>query len=238
MIFEDGWKAEVYRILVENKKGAKVDKGWACDLVPSYLIINHYFPEKKNEIEELRTKCEILSAQLEELEEEHNGEEGYFADMEKVNKVIVQNRLKEILSKKNTTAQITVSGNLAAEDEASYNSKTERQVLKEYLSLSDDIAKLNANIKDATLQLDKQVLAKYNDLKEADIKQLVIEDKWMATIERTFNEEMERVSQTLTQRIKELAERYETTLPRINEEVAALEEKVNAHLLNMGFEWN
>jgi type I restriction enzyme M protein len=49
---------------------------------------------------------------------------------------------------------------------------------------------------------------------------------------------MERISQRLTQRIKELATRYGTPLPAINQQVKELEEKVNAHLAKMGFSWN
>ncbi|MDP3838194.1 MAG: hypothetical protein Q8Q54_04660, partial [Methylococcales bacterium] len=68
-----------------------------------------------------------------------------------------------------------------------------------------------------------------------DIKQLVVDDKWMASIERSVKTEMERISQRLTQRIKELAERYETPLPEQTAEVDSLETKVMAHLANMGF---
>ena len=57
----------------------------------------------------------------------------------------------------------------------------------------------------------------------------------MANIERSVKTEMERISQRLTQRIKELAERYETPLPRQTNEVKLLEEKVNKHLEMMGF---
>ncbi len=48
---------------------------------------------------------------------------------------------------------------------------------------------------------------------------------------------MERISQRLTQRIKELAERYETPLPKQTDEVKNIEEKVNSHLQKMGFVW-
>src|SRR5262249_21623782 len=47
--------------------------------------------------------------------------------------------------------------------------------------------------------------------------------------------EMERISQALTQRVKELAERYETSLPQMVSRVAEMEEKVNCHLERMGF---
>jgi type I restriction enzyme M protein len=48
---------------------------------------------------------------------------------------------------------------------------------------------------------------------------------------------MDRVSQQLTQRVKELAERYETPLPQMVGRVAAFEGKVNRHLEKMGFTW-
>ena len=47
--------------------------------------------------------------------------------------------------------------------------------------------------------------------------------------------ELDRVSQALTGRIRQLAERYSTPLPALNAEVEALAAKVNAHLAKMGF---
>ena len=46
--------------------------------------------------------------------------------------------------------------------------------------------------------------------------------------------EMDSVSQHLTQRVKELAERYETPLPQMGIHVGELEAKVNEHLERMG----
>jgi hypothetical protein len=58
---------------------------------------------------------------------------------------------------------------------------------------------------------------------------------WMATIEQTVKGEMNRISQRLTQRIKELAERYETPLPILVAETETLAKKVDGHLKKMGF---
>ncbi len=68
-----------------------------------------------------------------------------------------------------------------------------------------------------------------------DIQTLVVDDKWLATLSAAVHGEVERVSQALTRRVKELAERYATPLPQLAEEVAALSEKVAAHLRRMGF---
>ncbi len=82
------------------------------------------------------------------------------------------------------------------------------------------------------------MIERYKALTEDEIKQLVVNDKWMASIERNVKTEMDRISQRLTQRIKELAERYETPLPKQTTDVAELESKVSTHLQKMGFVWN
>lgn len=213
----DGWKAEVYRIIVD-KKGTQVDKGWACDLIPAELVIARYFQKERDAIIQLEADRDAVVAKVEELEEEHGGEDGYFADMEKVNKANVQKRLKDIKKDK--------------------DAKDEVKVLETYLKLTEDQGDLNGKIKEAAAELDKITLAKYSKLTEDDIKQLVVDDKWMAAIEKSIKTEMERISQRLTQRIKELAERYETPLPLQTKEVADLEKRVNTHLKKMGFAWN
>jgi hypothetical protein len=80
-------------------------------------------------------------------------------------------------------------------------------------------------------------LATANRLTAAEVKALVVDDKWLATLDAAIHGEMDRVSQQLTQRVKELAERYETPLPRMTSRVAELEAKVNQHLERMGFAW-
>lgn len=213
----DGWKAETYRILVENKQKKKVDKCWTCDLVPKELVINRFFLKEKKAIESLEAEGETLVGQLTELEEEHSGEEGFFSELDKVNKANVQNRLKEIKS--------------------DGDAKEEIKVLKTYLALLEQQAETNRKIKEAGAELDKKLYAKYPTLTEDEIKTLVVDDKWMATIDKDIHTEMDRISQRLTQRIKELAERYETPLPQQTVEVSGLEKKVNGHLEKMGFAW-
>ncbi len=80
-----------------------------------------------------------------------------------------------------------------------------------------------------------KVAAQYGKLTEDEIKTLVVDDKWLATIAAAMQGELDRVSQTLTGRIRQLAERYATPLPQITGEVAELETKVSRHLERMGF---
>jgi len=228
LIAADGWKAELSII-----KHAKTATVWDCDLVPKYLVIDRYFLTEKKAIEKLEADKEAIATQLAELEEEHGGEDGYFADLDKVNKVTVQKRLKELLAAKPKNKKETMP--IAAEPEASFG---EQAVLERYLVWVEQQSVLNKKIKEATADLDRKVIERYMTLTETEIKQLVVDDKWMANIERSVKTEMERISQRLTQRIKELAERYETPLPKQTEVVKTLEGKVTMHLEMMGFKLN
>jgi type I restriction enzyme M protein len=57
----------------------------------------------------------------------------------------------------------------------------------------------------------------------------------MVGIEAAIGGELDRISQRLTQRIKELGDRYDATLPMLNEELKVLESKVAGHFKKMGF---
>lgn len=77
--------------------------------------------------------------------------------------------------------------------------------------------------------------AQYGKLKEPDIKALVVEDKWLTQLATDVQGELDRVSQALTARIRQLAERYAAPLPQVVDEVEVLAAKVEGHLAKMGF---
>lgn len=234
IITQDGWKAETYRIIVENKQKKKVDKGWTCDLVPKDLVTNRYYKKEKEKLETLLAEKETIVSELTELEEEHSGEDGCFAEFEKVNKATVNARIRELKAEQKT---IVTSSSI----EKSHNDddfKAELEVLKEYIALLTKQTATNKKIKEAVIDLDDKLYNKYPTLSESEIKQLVVDDKWMHTIETTIKDEIDHISQRLTNRVKQLAERYENPLPLIDNEVQSLENKVNAHLQKMGFVWN
>jgi type I restriction enzyme M protein len=222
LIAADGWKAETYRVIEtkkgkDGKPGKQVDKGWTCDLIPKSLIVARYFAKEQAIVDQLAAELEGVTARLTEIEEEYGGEDGAFAELDKVNKANVAARLKEI------------NGDKDAKDEAA--------VLNDWLKHSGEEADLKKRLKEAEAALDAQAYAKYPKLTESEIKQLVVDDKWLAALDRDIHGEMDRVSQALTQRVKELAERYETPLPQMVSSVADLETKVNHHLKAMGFSW-
>jgi type I restriction enzyme M protein len=213
ILVDDGWEAGK-EIEKQEKK-----KEWEGRLIPKELIIARYFAVEKEAIEKLEANRDEIVRQMEEMEEEYGGEEGLMTDAkndkDKITKASVQKRLKE----------------LTIED------KEEIKILQDYLKLSEQEAEANKKIKEAQDILEKKVLDKYKVLTKDEIKTLVVEDKWMAILGRDVKTEMDRISQRLTGRIKELAERYAMPMPLLTIEVDGLEKKVHSHLSKMGFVW-
>ena len=65
----------------------------------------------------------------------------------------------------------------------------------------------------------------------------MVDDKWLATLAFAVQGELNHVSQTLTDRIRQLAERYAAPLPQLTDKVARLASRVDEHLIKMGAAW-
>ena len=230
LIAADGWvEAAKPKLIIDDKSKktkAKPDlvvgkKTYTTELIPPELVIARYFAKDQSAIEALEAQQAALEQQLEEMAEEHGGEGGLLEeaknDKDKLTKASATARLKEVKADKDAA--------------------DERQALQEYLGLVEQESVVSSSVKTAQDALIAKVSAKYEQLTEADIKTLVVDDKWIATLAAAVQGELDRVSQTLTGRIRELAERYESPLPQIVDEVAALSVKVDEHMKKMGFTW-
>ena len=113
----------------------------------------------------------------------------------------------------------------------------ERAMIEAYDDLLNQQTAARAKRKVAQEELDKKIDAKYSKLTAAEIKTLVVDDKWMAWLAIAVQGELDRVSQILTGRIQELAERYAAPLPNLTNEVEALAAQVKEHLIKMGASW-
>ncbi|MFV0140547.1 hypothetical protein OBK00_11780 [Empedobacter falsenii] len=201
------------------------------------LLIEVYFQELQAAIRAEEAKVETAQARMTEVEEEQSSEDGLFADLEKINATEVGKLLKQLQPTKKAKAAAKHEYAMVAEPEAVYETKSSFDVLEEYVALDISIKKANAAIKKLNADLEQAVLAKYPALSEADIKTLVLENKWQAYLQNALTQEQERISQNLTQRIKELAERYATTLPELQRSLSEVEGKVKSHLEKMGWIW-
>lgn len=198
------------------------------DLVPPALIVARHFAAEQAAIDNLQTQYEAAARALEEFVEEHTGEEGLLEDATndkgKVTKGAVKDQLKALK---------TDQGQLTFEAE----NRDELQALEKCLALIEAEAGAARAVKDAQAQLDAQVLATYAELTEADIKTLVVDDKWFAAIQTAIAGEVNRLTQQLAGRVKQLDERYAHTLPQLEQEVEALSATVENHLKQMGLHW-
>ena len=180
-------------------------------------IVARYFAREQAALDARQAELEAATAGLAELEEEHGGEEGCFGALDKIARAEVSARLKEI------------KGDKEAADEMA--------VLKRWLELAGDEATLKRAVREQEASLDTLAYEKYATLSEAEIKTLVIDGKWMVRLSAAVQGELDRVSQTLTGRIRELAERYATPLPQLTDEVATLAARVEEHLKKMEAAW-
>jgi type I restriction enzyme M protein len=227
----DGWKAgnEVKRIEKKTKKGDKEIvkqvagiEGLEGRLIPPKLMILEYFAKEQKAIDELEAHAETLNANMEELRDEHGGEDGLLNnamdDKGKISKANLGKAIKELGKRNSENAE-------------------EFDMLAAYKKLMDDEADTQANIKTAKAELEKKVIAKYPTLTIDEIKTLVVEKKWMTNMEQRIRTEMDNISHRLTQRIKELADRYETPMPKLTNDVALLTSKVEDLLKKMNYKW-
>ena len=230
MIVSDGWRgANKLRLIIEDKDKKNKEKAdlvigkqkYKADFIPPSLVIARYFPKEQKQLEQLEMGCNSITLQMEELDEEHGGEEGLLVDAkndkDKVTKVSLKARLAMI--KRDPDAE------------------DERIVLSNYLDLIEKEAVAKKKLSSAQDELMVRVAAQYGKITEDEIKALVIEDKWLTSLAKNVQTEMNRVSQFLSGRINELAERYATPLPTIEQEVENYKLKVENHLRKMGFDW-
>ena len=194
------------------------------DLVPAPILVARYFAAERDVIDALDNQLAALEQQLDEMREENSGEEGLLTE------VIEGEGDKQKIAAKAVKARLREIGKdpLYAD---------ERTALEAYADLLEQQTEAKAKRKTALDELDMKIDAKYPKLSEAEIKTLVVDDKWMARLSVAVQGELDRVSQTLTGRIRQLAERYATPLPKLRDEVETLAIRVDEHLKKMGAVW-
>ena len=230
VLVQDGWSAGTVLRQLLVKKGEKLTespdliiagKKYKADLIPPALIVGRYFPDKQAEIDRLQGGLDAITQELESLIEEHSGEEGLLDeaknDKDKVTKVTITTRRRDL--------------------KGSVGSADELVVLNKCLDLFADEASTKKAMKEAQEELDLMVFAKYPKLSEIEVKSLVVDDKWQATLEGSIRAEIERVTQRLANRVKTLDERYLEPLPQLASQVDDLTGKVEEHLRRMGLSW-
>jgi len=234
LIAHSGWvDAAKPRLIVETKEQKSKEQPdftvgkqkFKSDLIPAALLIARYFMTEQAAINAIEDELGALEQQLDELKEEHGGEGGL---------------LEEVAEGDGDKRKITAKAVKARSKEIGRDPDyaEERKALDDYAVLLDKQADTKSRLKAAQVALETKVAAKYGKLDEAEIKTLVVDAKWLAQLEDDVQSELDRVSQVLSGRIRQLAERYAVPLPQLAKDVKILAARVDEHLKKMGARWN
>lgn len=221
----DGWESgnEIEREMVKKKDGTTTGKmkSFEGKIIPKKLIIDRYFQNAQLAITYLENERDEVIRLMDELKEEHGEEEGLLCvainDKGNISKSDLQKRIKEIKTDKDFVDEL--------------------KMLEQYEKLMVREGTYNTNIKNAIVDLEKVVFDKYKTLSIDEIKEIVVETKWCKTIFNAIDVIYSAISHRLTNRISDIVERYDETLPTIEQEVENHEAKVKNHLERMGFLW-
>ena len=226
VITQDGWAAAklIRNLTVEKDNKLKevpdlvIGKiKYKAEVIPPHLIVAKYFASEQATFDAKQAELDIATQELESFIEEHTADEGL---------------LLEALNDKDKVTLATVKARLKLAGDAE-----EKQLLKNAQKLFEAETALKKKVKELQDALDLKVFTKYPTLTEDEVKDLVVIDKWFATLNSSIEAEIERVTQQLANRVKELNERYAEPLPQITQNVEALSLRVAEHLKAMGLEW-
>ncbi|ENX63730.1 MULTISPECIES: type I restriction-modification system subunit M [Acinetobacter] len=231
VITQDGWEGTtLIREIFKVKKDEKSKPQWKeehhfefdkrrfrAETIHPDLIISKFFSVENAALNTKKSEFDIATQELESFIEEYTNDEGLLLDSlndkDKITLASLKARLKET------------------------QDPEEIEVIKQVQKMVEKEGKLKKEVKDLQDALDVQVFNKYPTLTEDEVKDLVVQNKWFATLNSSIEAEIERVTQQLANRVKELNERYVEPLPQITQNVEALSVKVAEHLKAMGLEW-
>ena len=204
-------KVEAPDLTVKRKK-------YKMDLLPPGLVVARYFATEQAEVDRLHAKEEAVARELEEFIEEFSGEDGLLedamTDAGKVTQAAVRARLK------------VVRNDPGGSDE--------RDALEVCLDHMRSLAAAKRATKAAQTELNSKVLARYATLTMAEIAEIAVDDKWVASVEAGIGQQVERLAGGLVDRVRVLTGRYADALPELERQVEDYSARVESHLKRMG----
>ena len=266
----------------KNKGEMKVT-GWEGRLIPKSIVIDAFFRNEKNAIEEAENIIAETESKLSDLIENAD-EESALTDVTENGKVKtkdIEAKIVELTSTIETEETIELEvilmdlhlvntkkrleaylvGHPLCKNAVNEKGKITKSSIEYRLhiirteesvpeSLQDDVNQLKAAlefcskvseynkvVKDLNKALDEKCRARYEMLTDEETIDLLVNKKWFDSIFTGIADLYAAISHRLTNRIVELSDRYEDTLPDLEKDTADYEAKVKSHLERMGFKW-
>ena len=236
LIAHSGWNAKAEAPQVVDKKAEKAkdedddspkamkvkDKftytELVTDLLPVSILIDEYFTKEKKEIEEReQARDELLQLQANLVADYEEDFDDDFFDKQKFSKA----NLKKALA-------------IAEKEKRDYM----RDIIphwRDWLKMDDSAAAIKREINALVNQLTLAVMKKFAELTEAEVKRLVVEKKWMPAIIDLCNSKMQDSLQAAVNDIVATHDRYENTLPELEQALNEDRTKVQKWLQQMGY---
>ena len=225
LVVTDGWsEAARPRVLVGKRQAGESPDltvkrtKYKMDLLPPGLVAGRYFSEEERVVEFLIAEQDRIGREVEAFVEENTGEDGLLdgatTDAGNVTQAAVRARLKEI--------------------RGGDGDPDERDTLEVCLDLMKAEAKAKRATKEARTLLDAEILARYASLTPPEIADMVVRGKWMASLEEAINQQVNRLTTGLVDRVAVLEARYTEALPKLALRAEELEARVRSHLRDMG----
>ena len=174
------------RSALEPKSKDRVDftvgrDKFKSELVPAELILDRFFAEEHAAVQDAEATKASAGQELEDLYEEHGGEDGLLADLFGDSTRISRTNAAKALKQTELEPE-------------------EKDALTQYLGALDAEKDAKAKLKAAEEELNAKVAAKYGELTLEEIQGLVIDDKWLQHAATAADAELQRMLNTLTGR--------------------------------------
>ena len=183
------------------------------------MLIDASFPNLRDALAAAEEEAALHESSLEALIAEFAGDEG----------LVDEANTGTSKSEKKTRANRIVE--IANEPEFI----EELEVLKQLTSIVEKFDLAKTQVKTYQTELTNSLLVKYRDLDEAEVKRLSV-IKWESALLEAVVLDRSRISQSLSDRISQLGERYNETLPSVVALVEDLQRKMTGHLALLGLE--
>lgn len=222
-IMEQGWVGAAKPTKLTAKAKDRIDiqikkEKFNSETLPSEILINNYFAELATQLELLEEAEALAGEALDNFATEYGGDESL---------------LRSYLNEKGRMNKQDLTKNLRDQN----IDDEEKALLKTYEKLagSEDLAKTERKSKES--ELNEKLMKKYLLLEEKDIKRLLIEHKWLRSIESILNRELDNTFLALSDRLRELNDRYLLPLPEIEKDLEIFTRNLKTHIGRMGVSW-
>ncbi len=229
------------------KKGKNTYR-FVGELIPTCLVIEEFFLNERRELDRLAVEHTKIKEYKDEFENAHSTEEGALYGLDGKSGIAKGNVLNRAIDLKRAILDLYHEGTPEYNQAMSIRKSTfgtnewvkyvddeeglfqELDILYEYIRILMKQKTANSQYKQAMELLHNSVTEKYALLSESEIKILVVERKWITSIQKAIEGEVRGVVEQLTLRVHELEERYAHPLPDLEREVEAYDAKVKKHL--------